>query len=209
MKEYQPFEAVKYLNNTGESDPLRYYTKPIVGAVFRKRITLGLDLLRGSKFNKLVEIGYGSGFLMPYWTNISKEVFGLDIDAEPEKVSQDLRKFFDRALHLTKGDMLSMPYQDGTFDCLVAFSIMEHIKDIEAAVREISRVVKPGGKILIGMPAVNKAMDYGFKAIGFKNIDHHHVTTPKEFFEVAKKSWKLCAHKTLPLKMYHEFLFER
>jgi SAM-dependent methyltransferase len=206
---YQPFEAIKHLQETGVSDPLKYYNYPLVGGVFRKRITMGLDLIRNEKFERLVEIGYGSGFLMPYWTGVAREVYGLDLDAEPGEVSKCLGKILNHSFHLEKGSILEMPYEDDFFDGLVAFSVLEHIANKEKAAQEVARVVKPGGKILIGMPAVNKAMEYAFKAIGFKNIHHHHVTTPKDFFQTAQKKLKLKKRATLPLNLYQIFLFEK
>ncbi len=206
---YQPFEAIKHFQKTGGSDPLKYYHYPLVGSVFRKRITMGLDLIRNEKFERLVEIGYGSGFLMPYWTGIAHEVYGLDLDAEPEEVSKCLGKVLNHSFHLQKGSILQMPYENDFFDGLVAFSVLEHIANKEKAAQEVARVVKPGGKILIGMPAVNKAMEYAFKAIGFKNIRDHHVTRPKQFFQAAQKRLKLKKHATLPLNLYHAFLFEK
>jgi hypothetical protein len=40
-------------------------------------------------------------------------------------------------------------------------------------------VLRPGGTFLLGMPAVNLMMEAGFALIGFRGINHHHVTTPQ------------------------------
>ena len=40
-------------------------------------------------------------------------------------------------------------------------------------------MLKPGGRFLLGMPAVNTMMELGFRAIGFKDINERHVTTPR------------------------------
>ena len=47
------------------------------------------------------------------------------------------------------GSLTSLPYADGSFDCLYATESLEHAVDIENAVAELCRVVKPGGKIVI------------------------------------------------------------
>jgi hypothetical protein len=41
-------------------------------------------------------------------------------------------------------------------------------------------VLRPNGEFLLGMPAVNKMMEAGFRLIGFKGIHHHHITTPRQ-----------------------------
>lgn len=47
------------------------------------------------------------------------------------------------------GSMTALPFQETSFDCAYATESLEHAVDIDAAVAEICRVVKPGGRILI------------------------------------------------------------
>lgn len=47
------------------------------------------------------------------------------------------------------GSLTALPYEDGSFDCLYATESLEHAVDIEGAVAELCRVVKPGGRIVI------------------------------------------------------------
>lgn len=51
-----------------------------------------------------------------------------------------------------KGDALDLPYDDGTFDCVIASEILEHIPDDERAIAELVRVLKPGGALAITVP---------------------------------------------------------
>jgi SAM-dependent methyltransferase len=52
-----------------------------------------------------------------------------------------------------KGDVCALPYADDTFDLVLATDVIEHVDDHYAAVREIRRVLKPGGYALITVPA--------------------------------------------------------
>lgn len=47
------------------------------------------------------------------------------------------------------GSLTALPYEDWSFDCLYATESLEHAVDIEGAVAELCRVVKPGGRIVI------------------------------------------------------------
>ncbi len=47
------------------------------------------------------------------------------------------------------GSMTALPFPPGSFDCAYATESLEHAVDIDAAVAEICRVVKPGGRIVI------------------------------------------------------------
>ncbi len=50
------------------------------------------------------------------------------------------------------GDALALPYADGTFDCVIASEILEHIPDDDAAIAELVRVLKPGGALAVTVP---------------------------------------------------------
>ncbi|MFI6324092.1 class I SAM-dependent methyltransferase [Nonomuraea sp. NPDC050556] len=52
-----------------------------------------------------------------------------------------------------QGTALEMPFEDGSFDRVIAAEVMEHIPDDMAAMREIFRVLKPGGTAAITVPA--------------------------------------------------------
>jgi ubiquinone/menaquinone biosynthesis C-methylase UbiE len=49
------------------------------------------------------------------------------------------------------GDALQLPFRDGVIDLVYSTGVFEHLRDPIAAAREIYRVVKPGGRILIGI----------------------------------------------------------
>ncbi|MGU3503177.1 class I SAM-dependent methyltransferase [Mycobacterium sp. C31M] len=51
-----------------------------------------------------------------------------------------------------KGDALDLPYADGTFDCVIASEILEHVPSDDAAIAELVRVLKPGGALAVTVP---------------------------------------------------------
>lgn len=51
-----------------------------------------------------------------------------------------------------KGDALDLPYADGTFDVVIASEILEHVPADDAAIAELVRVLKPGGKLAVTVP---------------------------------------------------------
>lgn len=50
------------------------------------------------------------------------------------------------------GDALRMPFPDGHFDVVIASEILEHIPEDDKAIREIVRVVRPGGRVVVTVP---------------------------------------------------------
>ena len=77
-----------------------------------------------------------------------------------------------------QADIRKLPFPDAHFDGVVAFSILEHLKrdELQEAAREVSRVLQPGGRFLVGCPAVHQAMNAAFAAIGFRDIEQHHFS---------------------------------
>ncbi len=166
------------LRPNNDVDPLAFYYKPVVGRIFRARIDVGLALLGRWRYRRLLEVGYGSGLLLPTLARAADAVAGLDLEPEPPGLREYLleRGVVDPAL--ARGDVRTMPFPDEAFDCVVAFSIFEHVAgaDLEAGLAEVARVLEPGGTFLLGCPAVHAAMSAAFRAIGFADIDHHHVS---------------------------------
>jgi SAM-dependent methyltransferase len=51
------------------------------------------------------------------------------------------------------GDATAMPFADGSFDVVIAAEVLEHIPADQAALREIARVLAPGGTVAVTVPA--------------------------------------------------------
>ena len=166
------------LPQNGPTDPIEYYRRPLVGWLFRERINMGLRMLGANSVDRVLEVGYGAGALLLALAPHARELYGIDLDADPAPVERNLALHGHRAT-LTRGSVYELPYESERFDLVVCFSVFEHLHEFDRGLREVARVLARGGRFLIGMPAVNRMMEFAFRAIGFKNIDDHHVTTPQ------------------------------
>jgi len=195
-------------------DPLDYYYRPLVGKLYTERINIALRLLGERRFQKSLEVGYGSGILIPTLCQISDKVYGVDLGSNPEATSERLGKLNCYPI-LSRGVPDKLDFEDNTFDLVVAISVLEHIKAIASFLQEIHRVLSPGGCLLVGMPAVNKTMEYLFQAIGFSGIEAHHVTSPEEMHQAANSIFVLKSVDRMPnflpanTYIYKAFCFEK
>lgn len=202
------------LKQNGPTDPIAYYRSPLVGWLFRERINMGLRLLPQQRFRHALEVGYGAGAVLLALSEAADALSGIDLDADPAP-AHDMLASRGQSASLLQGSVYELPYEAGAFDLVVSFSVFEHLHEYERALREVHRVLSPGGLFLLGMPAVNKLMELGFRAIGFKGIDDHHVTTPKAVASrFAASGFRVRAARTLgpaplPLHLYFTWLLER
>jgi len=63
-----------------------------------------------------------------------------------------LAKLHERGARVTLAQVSSLPFADGTFDLVCALDIIEHVEDEDGPLSELSRVVKPGGVLLVSTP---------------------------------------------------------
>ena len=177
------------LRPNSDVDPLKYYYAPLVGRVFTARINLGLGLQPAVRAERLLEEGYGSGLLLPTLARVALVVDGIDLASEPDEVRAQVSAMgVDNLGELVHGDVRALPFAAGRYDVVVAFSIFEHLRpgELGAALAGVARVLGPGGRLLVGCPAVHKAMNLAFAAIGFRGIERHHLSSIHDVLGAAR-----------------------
>ena len=106
-----------------------------------KLIRQHLGDLRGKR---VLDVGCGKGRFARIFheQEPAAEIWGLDI-------SEEMLRFVPAGIRTRAGSMTDLPFGDGFFDAAYATESLEHAVEIEKAVDEICRVVKPGGRIAI------------------------------------------------------------
>jgi ubiquinone/menaquinone biosynthesis C-methylase UbiE len=106
-----------------------------------KLIREHLGELRGKR---VLDVGCGKGRFARVFheQEPAAELWGLDI-------SEEMLRYVPEGIRTRAGSMTELPFEDGWFDAAYATESLEHAVEIEKAVAEICRVVKPGGRIAI------------------------------------------------------------
>lgn len=202
------------------TDPILYYSRGGgLGWIFRRRIEMGLEMLPQQwKPARILEVGYGAGVVLYNLAPTGAELYGLDLECDPSLVTPRLRKLGVTA-KLAKGSVVDMKalYPEGFFDLVISYSTLEHVANVTQALEELARVTAHKGFVLLGVPAVNRFMDWAFRTIGIDNIGEHHVTSPNQLRTSILRHdhrW-LVQHNQLPswtpfsMAVYHTFLLQK
>jgi ubiquinone/menaquinone biosynthesis C-methylase UbiE len=90
---------------------------------------------------KLLDVGCGTGFIIHLAVGLFDEIHGVDITpAMMQRVKTDRGNI---TLHQSTAE--AMPFADASFDAVSAYSFVDHVADQGTLLREIARVLKPGG----------------------------------------------------------------
>lgn len=119
------------------------YTTPDV--VDQRRVVRGwLELKAGER---VLDVGVGPGFLAAEMAaEVGTDGFVAGIDVSESMLALARTR---AAVDLRVGGAEAIPYPDASFDVAVSTQVLEYVPDIPAALAELHRVVRPGGRILI------------------------------------------------------------
>ncbi|KKQ11040.1 MAG: class I SAM-dependent methyltransferase [Candidatus Babeliales bacterium] len=107
------------------------------------------------KYGTLLEIGTGISSMLSDIKSSKKlnfDCFGVDIS---DTTISTVKKQFDALgikAELKVADAESLPFPDNTFDVIISAHTLEHIKNDNLVIKECSRVLKPGGELIIFVP---------------------------------------------------------
>jgi len=107
-------------------------------------VQLILSFLGDLAGRRVLDVGCGKGRFARVLKerHPEAEVWGLDLSAE-------MLRYVPPGIRTRQGTMTDLPFEDGWFDAAYATESLEHAVEIEAAVAEMCRVVRPGGRIVI------------------------------------------------------------
>jgi len=111
-------------------------------------------ILEPSPGERVLEIGPGTGYYtldLAEWVGVEGAVDIFDL--QQEMLDHTIRRARERGLwnvSPTQGDAQELPYEDDTFDAAVLITVLGEIPDQGAALREVARVLRPGGRLIVG-----------------------------------------------------------
>jgi ubiquinone/menaquinone biosynthesis C-methylase UbiE len=97
---------------------------------------------------RVLEIGIGSGLNLPFYTRKAEHVIGLDPSPRLLSMARQAARPALGPVEFVEGSAEAVPLEDGSVDTVVTTWTLCSIPDVARSLRELRRVLKPGGRLL-------------------------------------------------------------
>ena len=106
---------------------------------------------------RVLDVGCGTGYTTAGILRLGSvcEVVGVDQNRKQLQRAARNLNMEKTKLSLSRGDVENLPFADEVFDAVVSVGAIEYFPDSERALKEMTRVVKQGGKVVVGGPEFN------------------------------------------------------
>ena len=148
-------EQVNQLFTQTVDDWARFYENPnplkmsAQNLVSRRRFAIDMIEAKVSNGSKVLDVGCGTGHLAAELARRGYQAWGTDLS---EAMIQYAQEHYDAA-RFQVADIEKIPFPDNTFDGIVCLGVMEYLASDEPALREMHRILKPGGHAVITTPS--------------------------------------------------------
>ena len=137
------------------------------------------EILRNEPRGPLLDVPAGHGALAVRLRQIGYEVFGCDLYPQIFDVND---------IEIKAGDLdATLPYDDASFECVVCIEGLEHIENPGNAIREFSRLLMPGGTLVVSVPNIMN-IEERLKWL-FTGYTSHFKPLSPEFLETISKDY--------------------
>ncbi|WP_459555470.1 methyltransferase domain-containing protein [Lacunimicrobium album] len=120
------------------------------GAIVEEHLHRYATAVAWSQHKDILDLACGDGYGANLLAANARSVIGIDID--PETIHHAQKRYQHPNLRFLTADCRELPLDDASFDLIVSFETIEHIHDQEKFIREMRRVLRPDGVLLISTP---------------------------------------------------------
>ncbi len=149
-----------------------------------------------SPFATVLEVGCGTGQMTNFLGLVStRTVIGADMSLASLALGQSFKERFGLGnVHFLQGNIFAMPIAESSVDVLICSGVLHHTPDPRGGFQELLKLVKPNGKIIIGLynsyarvPLGLRKILFSFTGKTFRKLDAH--LRRKDIDESKKTIW--------------------
>lgn len=118
----------------------------IIFPLWKKWIKRIIPYIKGKK---ILEVSFGSGYLMTQYASKNYEIYGIDYNEKMLEITTKKMKKINIKAELSQGNVEKIPYPDNTFDTIINTMAFTGYPNEEKAMSELKRVLKKDGSLLL------------------------------------------------------------
>lgn len=107
--------------------------------------------LSESRGKKVFDVGCGNGWILSQYAKNGAKVFGMDLTLRGVGISSERFKQSGVKCNLVNASAEEIPFADNSFDLVTSLGVIHHTPRTELCAKELIRVCKPGGRVLIAV----------------------------------------------------------
>lgn len=109
-----------------------------------------LSMVDGQDFDRIVDLGTGTGRMLTLLAPLTREAEGLDLSHHMLTVARaNLNRADIRNARVRQGDVSDTPFETDSADLVIVHQVLHYLEEPDAVVTEAARILKPGGQLLI------------------------------------------------------------
>ncbi len=160
-KQIESHDIAKFFDDMSHGRNEKIQANPIVEYEQCVRASAVINLLSPGRGEKILDVGCGNARDIIYMIEQGTQVVGIDMsEGMVVEAKADLEKLGYNDVTLEVGDATQLNYADNEFDKILCSEVIEHIPNADEALREMWRVLKPDGLLVLSTP--NPKSWYGF-----------------------------------------------
>jgi len=140
-------EAVKWHDRRAKK-----WEKLRIGKYSIEKQEICIKTLKTKKGEHILDVGCGTGFFARNVAKNGAKVVALDMSENMLKVAKEIARKENLKIKFVKGNAEKLPFKNSSFDKLIAVDLIQHLNEPKEFIKEASRVVKKGGKIVLAWP---------------------------------------------------------
>lgn len=130
----------------------------------KRRFDMIVDAAGNRKHGSVLVDGCGVGMYLDHLDQFTEDIIGLDIEFERLEEAKEMSP------KVVNGASEALPFPKDRFDLILSHEVLEHVQDDQAAINEIIRTLKPGGRLVLFCP--NRG--YPFETHGYYWRGNYH-----------------------------------
>lgn len=138
--------------------PVDYYQKGIRSNIFQAiwhnhKISNAKKIMSGLKFKNCLDVGCASGYMISQIAKTFPNKNFWGIDSFDKAILYAKKRYTNINFKVAMAEKL--PFKNGSFDLVIFYETIEHLPNPAVALKEIRRVLKPGGTVILAMDSGN------------------------------------------------------